>query len=77
MEIMEILNNGISFLEESLSSHDTVINCRERNRKFMWDHRWIFGQQKMKINRTELSQGKILIMDSDIHEAKFLNSMTT
>ena len=43
MEIMEILNNGISFLEESLSSHDTVINCRERNRKFMWDHRWIFG----------------------------------
>ena len=40
---MEILNNGISFLEESLSSHDTVINCRERNGKFMWDHRWIFG----------------------------------
>ena len=79
----KIVNNGILFLQEIHSSHDTVINWRDDFKgELFFSHGTTnlcgvvigyLGSNKIKVNRIKNdNQGRILIVDADIDEETFV-----
>ena len=79
----KIANNGILFLQETHSSHDTVINWRgDFKGELFFLHGTTnscgvmigyLGSNKIKVNRIKkYNQGTILIVDADIDEETFV-----
>ena len=79
----KIANNGILFLQETHSSHDTVINWRDDFKgELFFSHRTTnscgvmigyLGSNKIKVNRTKNdNQGRILVVDADVDEETFV-----
>ena len=79
----KISNNGILFLQEIHSSHDTVINWRgDFKGKLLFSHGTTnscrvmigyLGSNKSKVNRTKNdNQGRIFIVDADVDEETFV-----
>ena len=79
----KIANNGILFLQETHSSHDTVINWRDDFKgELFFSHGTTnscgviigyLGSKKIKVNRIKSdNQCRILIVDADIDEDTFV-----
>ena len=79
----KIANNGILFLQETHSSHDTVINWRDDFKgELFFSHGTTnscgvmigyLGSNKIKVNKIKNNnQGRILIVDTDIDEETFV-----
>ena len=80
----KIANNGILFLQETHSSHDTVINWCDsfKGELFFFPHGTTnscgvmigyLGSNKIEINRIKNdNKGRILIVDADIAEETFV-----
>ena len=75
----KIANYGILFLQETHSSHDTVINWRDTFKgELFFSHGTTYscgvmirylGSNKIKVNRIKNdNQGRILIVDADIDD---------
>ena len=81
----KITNNGILFLKETYSSHDTVINWRDNfNGDLFFSHGTTnscgvligyLGSNKIKVNGIKNdNQGRFLIVDADIDEETFVQA---
>ena len=79
----KIANNGILFLQETHSSHDTVSNWRDDFKGELFFSRrttnscvvmtGYIGSNEIKVNRIKNdNQGRILIADADINEEIFV-----
>ena len=79
----KIANNGILFLQETHSSHDTVINWRDDFKgELFFSHGTTnscgvmigyLRSNKIKVNRIKNdNQGRILIVDADIDKETFV-----
>ena len=78
----KIANNGILFLQETHSSHDTVISwCDDFKGELFFSHGTTnscsvmigyLGSNKIKVRIKNDSQGRILIVDADIDEETFV-----
>ena len=79
----KIANNGILFLQETHSSHDTVINWRgDFKGKLFFSYGTTnsccvmigyLGSNKIKVNRTKNdNQGRTLIVDANVDEETFV-----
>ena len=79
----KIASNGISFLQETHFSHDTVSNWRDDFKgELFFSHGTTnscdvmigyLGSSKIKVNRIKNdNQGRILIVDADIDEETFV-----
>ena len=79
----KIANNGILFLQETHSSHDTVINWHDDFKgELFFSHGTTnscsimigyLGSNKIKVDRIKNdNQGRILIVDADVDEETFV-----